>query len=217
MHFFDTWSQLGFTDSVRLVVPVALLLLAIVLPGRRNARLAAAGLALTVPLLRELSPWPLAWGWSLLWAGIAWQVGRPRDVAGPESAARPGGFESGTVGMFLGLALLTLLIAAVARQDLAPAESRRASYALLVLGLGLLHLMLRRHALRATIAFAALGLGLELLESAARDAELPGTAPAPGGVLLATAVAVTIAVRLARARERAGGTMWVSQAHDLHD
>jgi len=89
--------------------------------------------------------------------------------------------------------------------------------ALLLIGLGTLHLMLRGHVRRAAIAFASLGLGLQVLDGAARGAELPGSAPARGGVWLATAIAVALVVRLGHARERFAGSPWVSDAHDLHD
>jgi hypothetical protein len=124
--------------------------------------------------------------------------------------------EPGTVGLLIGIALLALLLAAVARQDLAPEETRRVAYGLLLIDLGLLHLMLRRHALRAAVAFGALGLGVQVLDGMARAGEM-GVAPSSPGVALATAVAVAITVRLAGSREAAAGTAWVSDAHDLRD
>jgi len=36
-------------------------------------------------------------------------------------------------------------------------------------------------------------------------------------VVLATAIAVALTVRIAGSRERAAGTAWVSDAHDLRD
>ena len=43
-----------------------------------------------------------------------------------------------------------------------------------------------------------------------------GTAPA-GLPLLATALAVALALRVGRAREAVAGSAWVGDAHDLHD
>jgi hypothetical protein len=171
-----------------------------------------------MPFLGEAGPrWPIGVAWTLLWAGVAWRAGAGGRAVRNPVAARPGGVESGTVGLLLGLVLLALLVAAVARQDLSPEDGRRASYGLLVMCLGLLHLMLRRDALRATVAFAALGLGLQVLEAAARATLLAPEARDPGHVLVATAAAVALADRLARVRQQDAGSAWVSDAHDLHD
>ena len=115
------------------------------------------------------------------------------------------------------MVVLGLLIAAVARQDLSPEDGRRASYGLLLLGLGLLHLMLRRHVRRAIVGFGALGLGFQVLDGAARGAQVALGALAQGPPLLATTIAVALAIRLARGRERHASSAWVSDAHDLHD
>jgi hypothetical protein len=77
--------------------------------------------------------------------------------------------------------------------------------------------MLRRDALRATVSFASIGLGLQWLERAVREATLEGRELPVGWVLLATAVAIVLAARTAGVRERDAGTAWVSHAHDLHD
>ena len=106
---------------------------------------------------------------------------------------------------------------AVARQDLSPEDARRASYGALVMVVGIIHLMLRRHARRAGVAFASLGLGLQVLEGAARSAQVPETLVPGGAVLLATAIAAALATRVAVIREHIAGTAWVSDAHDLHD
>ena len=84
------------------------------------------------------------------------------------------------------------------------------------MSLGLLHLMLRRHALRAAVAFGALGLGVQVLDGMARRGEVGLGAP-PAGVLIATAIAVAATVRLAGSRESTAGSAWVSDAHDLRD
>jgi hypothetical protein len=121
------------------------------------------------------------------------------------------------VALMLGLALLALLVAAVARQDMSPEDGRRASYGTAMLGLGLLHLMMRRHLRRALVGFAALGLGLQVLDGAARGAQLQTSGSSGGSVLLATGLVVAVALRIADGRERHAGTAWVSDAHDLHD
>jgi lipopolysaccharide export LptBFGC system permease protein LptF len=88
---------------------------------------------------------------------------------------------------------------------------------LLLIGLGVLHLMLRRHVRRAAIAFAAMGLGLQVLDGVARSAQIAGSAPPTAAVWLATAIAVALVIKLGRARERYARGPWVSDAHDLHD
>lgn len=218
MHFLDAWTRLSALDLVRLMLPVSLLAIATFLPGRRVARGAALAVAVVLPTVRELGTGAIGTvAWVLLWIAIAWQAGDPHGQYDRPQVTRQGGVESGMVGLLIGLALLGLLVAAVARQNLSPEDGRRASFGLLLMVLGLLQLMLRRHVLRATLAFGSLGLGLQVLDSAARAAQVPGTAPAPGAVLLGTAVAVALATRIARGRERTVGSAWVSDAHDLHD
>ncbi|MBI3539061.1 MAG: hypothetical protein HY076_02160 [Candidatus Eisenbacteria bacterium] len=175
-------------------------------------------MAVAVPLLRELGASPLITaGWSLLWLLVAWGAGVPEGVARRPIASTRGVVESGTVGLLLGVLLLALLIAAVARQGLSPEDARRASYGALLLVIGIVQLMLRRHARRAGVAFASLGLGLQVLDGAARGAQVPGTLIPAGAVLLVTAIAAALATRVAAIRERIAGTAWVSDAHDLHD
>lgn len=181
------------------------------------ACLAALGLALTIPFLRELAlPGFLTAAWAVLWLVIAWRAGVPEQGGRPRSTTIGVVLETGAIGMLLGLVLLTLLVAAVARQDMAPEDARRASYGVLLLGLGLLHLMIRRHARRAAIGFAALGLGLQVLDGAARGAQVLPASTA-GGVLVSAWVATVLALRIADARERHAGSVWVTDAHDLHD
>lgn len=218
MQFLESWTEIAPFDLLRLLMPVAFLAAVVVLPGVRVARLAALGVALLIPFLRELGASPLlSAAWCALWLLVAWGAGVPEGAAQRPLAAHRGGLEAGTVGLLLGLVLLALLIAAVARQDLSPEDARRASYGALILALGLIHLMMRGHARRAGVAFASLGLGLQVLDGAARAAQVPATLPPAGAVLLATAIAVALAMRVAVSRERLAGTAWVSDAHDLHD
>lgn len=217
MHFIDAWASLPPLDLVRLLLPAGFLVLAVFLPGRGPARLAALGVALCLPLVRELEVPPhLLAAWVALWIVIAWQAGRVTAGARRSLTTRLAGMEPGSVGLLIGAALLALLLAAVARQDLAPEEARRVAYALLLIDIGLLHLMLRRHALRAAVAFGALGLGVQVLDGMARAADI-GVPPSSPGIVLATAVAVGMAARLAGSRESAAGTSWVTDAHDLRD
>lgn len=218
MHFLDAWRELSAIDLVRLLAPAALLILATMLPGARVVRAAAIGVALFLPGLRELAvtPWLVA-GWIALWLFIAW-----RAIGGREGEREPldharGMLETGTVSLALGLLLLLLLIVAVGRQDLSPEDARRASFGLLVLGVGLLHLMLRRHARRAALAFGAMGLGLQVLDGAARGAQVQVGTVHASGVLVATALSVLMVLRISSARERYAGSPWVYDAHDLHD
>jgi hypothetical protein len=218
VHFTDTWTELQALDLTRLLAPVALLLLTLFVPGRFVARPATVLVALAMPWLPELGPPPLVAGWALLWLFVAWHAGAAPHGGAAGNAPRPGGgAEPGLVGFAVGLALLALLIAGIARQDLAPEDGRRASWGLLVLGLGLLHLMVRRHAQRALVGFASMGLGLQMLHGAARGAELPNTLPGRALILVATAMTVALATRIARGRECVAGSAWISDAHDLHD
>jgi hypothetical protein len=217
VHFIDSWTELQALDLFRLLLPALLVTATMFVPGRPSSGPAAALVAISVVFLPELGPPPITFGWVALWLVVAWKVGE-RGAEGPETQAqRPGGAESGAVGLLLGSALLALLVAGVARQDLAPEDGRRASWGLVMLGLGLLHLMLRRHARRALVGFAAMGLGLQMLDGAARGSQIPGSAPLTGAVLLVTAVTVAVVARVAEGRERIAGSPWIADAHDLHD
>jgi len=218
VQFLECWTELSLLDLLRLLAPAGFLTAATLLPGVRIARLAAVGVALAIPLVREVGVSPLlTLAWTALWLLIAWSAGEPEGSARRPLAATHGVLESGAVGLLLGLVLLALLIAAVARQDLSCEDARRASYGALLLTLGLLHLMLHGHVRRAGVAFGSLGLGLQVLESAARDAQVFDSLAPGGAVLLATLLAVALAMRVAGSRERLAGTGWVSDAHDLHD
>jgi len=95
--------------------------------------------------------------------------------------------------------------------------TRAATAGALYLTLGLVHLMVRRHILRAALGWGFAGFGLQALQSATA-ASLPASlAPHPASSLLATAVALALVLRIALARARWAGSAWLSDAHDLHD
>ena len=218
MHFIDAWRELSPFDLGRLLIPVALLVGAALLPGRRVARIVALGVAASLPLLREAAgPPSLTAAWMALWAWIAWQVGEPQEARRSLRLTTRSVLESGAVGLLLGLSLLGLLVAAVARQDMAPEDSRRASYGVLLLAVGLFQLMLRRHVRRAAVSFATMGLGLQVLDGAARAVQVPAPWSSPFSVLLCTALAAAVVFRIAAGRERFARSPWVHDAHDLHD
>jgi hypothetical protein len=218
MHFLDAWTSLPPADVARRLAPLALVGVAVLVPGPRSARAAALGIALLVPFMPGLDMGPAITAlWGALWLFVAWQSGLRSGEARTPLATRLGGVESGAVGMLLAGALLALLVAVVAGLDIAPEPARRAAMGVAFVALGWTHLMLRRHVLRACVAFAAMGLGLELLAGVVRQAVVTPDAPPRGAVLFGTAVAVALAVRLAHARAMAAGNAWVSDAHDLHD
>ncbi len=217
MQFLDAWTTLAPLDLLRLLAAPAFLLLAALIPGRAMARIASIGIAATLPYLRELElSIPMFAGWLALWLVIAVLAGRADPAPAPGRVERPGGLEPGSVGLLVGGALLIVLLAAVTRQDLEPEPTRRATLAVMMVALGLVHLMVRRQIHRAAVAFGAFGLGLEMLEALARSREVVPRAPGPE-VLLATAVGVALTARIARDREALAGNAWVSAAHDLHD
>lgn len=217
MHFVDAWGELTAFDLGRLLLPVVLLVAAAFLPGRRVARFVALGVAAVLPLVREAGTQWLTAGWMALWGWISWRVGEHEESRRSPRLTTRGLLESGAVGLLLGLSLLTLLVAAVARQDMAPEDSRRASYGVLLLAVGLLQLMLRRHVRRAAVSFATMGLGLQVLDGAARAVQVPAPEFGPFGVLFATALAAALVFRIAAGRERFARSPWVHDAHDLHD
>lgn len=221
MHFLDAWNPArttGFSelDLVRLVALGGLLVIGVLLPGRWVARGIGIGIALVATVSPELGPGALRAAWAALWILTAWLVGRHRVTGG--TRPRPvAGLESGTIGLLLGLALLTLLIVAVGRQNLAAAETRGASLGVVVIGLGLLQLMLRRDILRGAAAFATLGTGLQVLDRVAREATMSVDETAAPLVLLATVLTVLLVARIAWVRERDAGSAWMGDAHELHD
>lgn len=233
MQFLDAWSALAPLELARWLALPTLLLLATLLPGRRVARLAGVLAAAFTALLPEIgTPLPVTAGWVVLWLIVAWQGGRdeqaidrlalrPERAAELARGARRGGarsaVESGAVALPLGAALLALVLAALSRQTLFAADTRRAAIGAALVGAGVLHLMMRRHVRRAAVAFAALGFGLELLAAAARAADVSGLGAPAGSALLATGLAVAFTARIAGARESLSGAALVSDAHDLHD
>ena len=220
MHLLDAWSSLGPADLARLLAPLVAVVLAALLPGRGPARIAAVVVAGSVALLPELdAPVLVRMGWVALWLGVAWQAGAQDHAhAQPRSRLpRRAAVEAGFVALPLGLGLPLLLVAALSRQSLVPADARRASLGALLVGAGLLHLMLTRHIRRGMVAFAALGLGLELLAASARAADVLHAGP-PAGIALAGAfAAIALTRRVAGGRERYAGSPLVGDAHELHD
>ena len=215
MHLLAAWKALGTFDLLRLLGIPAAVLVAAFLPGRNITRLAGLAVAVATALLVEpAGPWYVRAGWPLAWLFVAWHAGAPVDAP---PVPRRGGFEAGVLALPLGLGLVLLLLAATSRQPLAAPDARLASLGALVLGAGLRHLMLRRHARRALVAFAALGLGLELLSAAARSVDALHVGPPAGGALGATLVALALTLRVAGSRERFAGSPYVSDAHGLHD
>lgn len=218
MHLLDAWTSLAPFDSLRLLgIPIAVLL-ATLLPGRGVARLSALVGALCVALLHEMAaPWFVRLGWTLLWLLVAAWAGSESLGGPPVTRARRGGFESGVLALPLGVGLLALLLAAVSRQVLSPLDERRAALGALALGAGLLHLMMRRQIRGATIAFASMGLGLELLAAAARSADVTHVGTPPGAPLLGALLVTALTARIAAGRERYAGSPLVSEAHELRD
>ncbi len=221
MHLLDAWTVLDPIALARLLgIPVAVLLAAF-LPGRGIVRFAALAIATLVAMLGELAASPIVRaGWVVLWLLIAWRSGAegvaPESPA-PPSARRRGAIEAGMVALPLGVGMVALLLAALSREALAAPEARRASLGALLVGAGLVHLMLRRHVRRATVAFAALGLGLELLAATARAADVLHAGPPAGVALAGAAFASAVTLRVAFSRERWAGSPLVSDAHELHD
>ncbi len=217
MHLLDAWTSLGPADLLRLLGIPAAILAAALLPGRIVARLAALVVAVACATLAELAaPWYVRAGWPVLFALVAWRAGAP-DAPAAARPARRAAIETILLGLTLGLALVLLLLVAASRQELTAADARLTSLGVLVLGFGLLHLMLRRHARRAMFAFAALGLGLEMLGSAARSVDVLHAGAPAGAALGATLVALAITLRVSGSRERFAGSPFVSDAQELHD
>jgi uncharacterized membrane protein YidH (DUF202 family) len=218
MHLLEAWTTLGPLHLARLLALPGAILVATLLPGRVLARGASLACALAVGLLDEMAvPWWARGTWVLLWLAIAWQAGLPERADLLPQPARRRGFEAGAVALPLGIALLALMLAAVWRQTFQADDARRASLGALLLGLGLLHLMMRRHVRRASLAIGSLGVGLELLTASARAADVAHEGAPAGAALLATALAILIVARLAAGRERYAGSAFVSDAHELQD
>ena len=218
MHLLEAWTTLGPLHLARLLALPGVMLVATLLPGRVLARGAALLGAGAVLFLGEMAvPWWTHAAWVAVWLAIAWQAGLRDRPDLPKSPARRRGFEAGAVALPLGVALLALMLAALWRQSFQPEDARRASLGALLVGLGLLHLMMRRHVRRATLAIGCLGVGLELLTASARAADVSHEGSPAGTALLATALAATIVTRIADGRERYAGSAFVSDAHELQD
>jgi len=218
MHLLEAWTSLGPLHLARLLALPGAILVATLLPGRVPARGAALVGAAAVLFLAEMDvDWWIRGAWVLAWLAIAWQAGLPERPDLLPRGTRRRGFEAGAVALPLGLALLALMLAAVWRQAFQPEDARRASLGALLVGLGLLHLMMRRHVRRAAVAMGSLGVGLELLTASARALDVSHEGAPAGSALLATALAATIVTRIAEGRERYAGSAFVSDAHELQD
>jgi hypothetical protein len=62
-----------------------------------------------------------------------------------------------------------------------------------------------------------MGLGLQILDGAARGAQVQLALAPAVWPLVATALSVLLVLRVAAVRERWAGSPWVPDAHDLHD
>jgi len=218
MHLLEAWTTLGPFHLARLLALPGAMLVATLLPGRVVARSASLVCAASVLLLDEMAvPWWARATWVVLWLGIAWQAGVPERSDLLPHPPRRRGFEAGAVALPLGIALLALMLAAVWRQTFQPDDARRASLGALLVGMGLMHLMMRRHVRRASLALGGLGVGLELLTASARAADVAREGAPAGAALLATALAILIVSRLAEGRERYAGSAYVSDAYELQD
>ena len=109
------------------------------------------------------------------------------------------------------------MLAAVWRQTFEPDDARRASLGALLVGLGLLHLMMRRHVRRAPIAWARWASG----SSCSPRPRAPWTSRTRARPRAARCwrqhSAITIVTRIADARERYAGSPFVTDAHELQD
>ena len=220
MHFVDAWMELGPGDLVRLLGPLALLILSAFIPGQRIRQVTALGVTVMIPLLRELGAAPpLAAGWFLLWLLLGlWSPGDPEDTARRPLAKVGGGVETGTVGLALGLVLALLCD----RGRGAPGH---------VAGGDAARIVRRGHAGArdpAPDAAPAHPAGDDGLRGDGLWASRCSTAPPKGAqiqaaptsaeaLLAATWLAVVLALKVTVSRERYAGTGWVSDAHDLHD
>ncbi len=217
MHFVDAWTSLPPWDLVLRVTPAAIAVVAMLLPGRAVARTASLVIALSAPLSPDFGP-PLAHAaWFALWLGVALVSGIKRDATPRDEASRPGGVESGAVGLLLAAALLVVMVLALGREDLPAETTRRVSLGIVMITAGIAHLTLRRDALRGAMAFATMGQGLHWLHRAVGGVVLDSAAGTAGTVWFSTALAVALAARVALIRQRDAGSAWVSHAHDLHD
>lgn len=216
MPYLDAWSLPSHELAV-LLLPALLLVVPLLLPGGRVIAVTALALGAALAVSPFLdAPAALRAGWVALWTvlGVAlWRV----PGAPPPRPGRVAALETAAIGLAVGGGLVAVLAFGVAREHLPPADTRRVSLALAVIGAGLLHLMTRRHAQRAAVGFAALALGVQALDLAAHAARVPAPAPPGPGALAAGALGAALAFRIGGSRRRDLGGPWVSDAHDLHD
>src|SRR5437867_10420903 len=89
VQFLESWTELSLAELLRLLAPAALLAAAGFLPGVRVARLSALGVALMIPLLRELGASPvLSVPRSARWLAAAWGAGWDEGAARRPLAVR---------------------------------------------------------------------------------------------------------------------------------
>jgi len=218
MHFLDAWTSLSLLDQLRLVTPAALMIAAILLPGRRAAIAIAFALAVAVPLSGAASGGMLRQaGWALLWVLVGLVLVRGSGSGMRRPVERAGGLESSVIGLMLGIPFFALLTLAIARQDLGLVVTRVTTVGVLYVTLGLIHLMVRRHVLRSALGWGFLGFGLQVIESATLATLPRPIAPQSGFILVATAITLALVLRLGLSRARWVGSAWLSDAHDLHD
>jgi len=217
MHFVDAWTSLEPLELALLLGGPAIAIVALLLPGRAIARVLALGMAACLALVPGFDPPLLRAAWVALWLGVAAVSGARRDEPPHGRASRAAGVESGAIALLLGGVLLALVLVALGREDLPAEVTRPAAIGFTLVAAGVAHLMLRRDALRGAFAFAVAGCGLQWLDHAARLVVIDAAALPEATLLLATALAVALAVRLAWVRQRDAGSAWVTHAHDLHD
>jgi hypothetical protein len=156
-------------------------------------------------------------GWAALWLVVAITLHRGARAGMRRPVERTGGFESTLTGLVLGVPFFALMAVAIARQDLPLPATHMTTAGALYVTLGLIHLMVRRHILRAALGWGFVGVGLQAFQSATA-VTLPATlAPHPAAMLIATAVALALVLRIGLLRARWAGSAWLSDAHDLHD
>ena len=215
MHFLDAWTELTLAESVALGAPVLLAMVSLALNDLRWAGWAAGLIPLGV--LARSGAWsdPYPWLWLIAGIGVGLRVSQA-----PRAAGRPhvrAGVEVALLATLLVGASIAAILFAVAQQPFAPDDVRDATLGVLLVATGLLHLVLRRHLARGALAFFTVGSGLAVLGRVAN-----GSLPAPRAlgaatIFATTIVAVAIAMRSARTRSDAAGSVWVGAAHDLHD
>jgi hypothetical protein len=218
VHFLDTWMSVPPDQLLVWALTLLVTSASLVIPGWRPASLASFALLYTAPkLIAPHGHLALTIGWAVLWGIVTLAIQRRWYRVERTPRASAGRFESAIVGLALGGAFFLALIVGIAREDLPSSPTRGASFALAVMTVGLLHLLLRRHIVRAVVGITTLGFGLQLLELEGAAASVSGAPNRDGLVLLGTALAAALAFRLGSARERYTGSPWLSDAHALHD